>query len=168
MTTPPRFWAPAQLQPLAFTVVVLGLADHGYLGSCHRPTIQPYWAQGRLLQETWPAPHTCGEREAVGPCPDHIPVLPSRIPGSLPSRGAARSPAHCSRVSTAGDGAMVGAWTETLWRRFLPGRAPPPPRARGRSAACRTGGPPPAPSVHDLAGRVSEVAGDRCRVVRWD
>lgn len=82
MTTPPRFRAPAQLHPLAFTVAILGLADRGDQGSRDLSTILLRRARDRLLQETWPAPHTCGERvggaaSSPRPCP---PLSDPRVP----------------------------------------------------------------------------------------
>lgn len=82
MTTSPRFRAPAQLHPLIFTVAILGLADCGDRGSRDLPTILLRRARDRLLQETWPAPHTCGERAGGGasnprPCP---PLSDPRVP----------------------------------------------------------------------------------------
>lgn len=86
MTTPPRFRALTQLHPLAFTVAVLGLADCGDRGSRDLPSILPRWARSRLLQETWPAPQTCGER-AGGATPSSRPCPPFSDPRIPPVSG---------------------------------------------------------------------------------
>lgn len=99
MTTPPRFRAPVQLHPLAFTVAVLGLADRWDRDSRDLPTILPRWARSRLLQETWPAPHTCGER-AGGAAPSPRPCPPLSDPPVSPVSGILRAHLHTAAGST--------------------------------------------------------------------
>lgn len=132
---PPRFRAPAQLHPLAFTVAVLGLADRGDQDSRDLPTILPRWARGRLLQETWPAPHTCGEK-ASGTTSSPRPCPPLSDPQVTPVSGIPRAHLHTTAGSARPERAPWQARVQRCRRdsscpaerllRRAPGAAAPP------------------------------------------
>lgn len=153
MTTPSRFRSPAHFQPLVFTVAVLGLADCGDRGSCHHSTILSRWARGRLLQETWPAPHTCGKRgDGAAPCPRPCPLLSDpRVPpisgflhphlhtaaGSTePEKQPWRARGQSCRRDSSSRQSASSAQRAGLQRRMQAGRTSPPRRATVEVGFC--------------------------------